>query len=244
MKPIIFKEIDNEGYETLEVISRADNFNKWMFDIIEPYCYGNIIEIGSGIGNISRFFIEEGYAITLSDIRDNYCSFLKQHFESFNNLEKIYKIDLIDPDFKQNYKFIKGKFDTLFSLNVIEHIENDELALENAKFLLKKGGNIIILVPAFQNLFNGFDVSLDHYRRYTKKTLKELFVKCEIKILSMRYFNFIGMIGWFLSGKIHKTKILPLWQMRLFNHLVPLFRVFDTLARKYFGLSLIAFGKK
>jgi 2-polyprenyl-3-methyl-5-hydroxy-6-metoxy-1,4-benzoquinol methylase len=243
MKSISFKEIDKAGYATLEVISKADNLNKWIFDIIEPYCYGDIIEIGSGIGNISRFFIEKGYSIALSDVRENYCNLLKQNFNGYNNLQNIYNIDLIDPNFKQKFKFLKGRYDTLFSLNVIEHIANDQFALENAKFLLKKGGNIIILVPAFQKLFNGFDVSLDHYKRYTKKSLSELFAKCNLNIIIMRYFNFVGMIGWFISGKIQRNKILPLWQMRLFNRLVPIFKIFDYIAGKYLGLSVIAFGK-
>ncbi len=57
----------------------------------------------------------------------------------------------------------------------MEHIENDHLAIHNCRKLLKKGGKLIILVPAFQSLYNGFDKELYHYRRYTKHTLNKLF---------------------------------------------------------------------
>lgn len=238
-----FKEIDSSGFATLEVISEADNFNQWMFNIIKPYCTGDIIEIGSGIGNISNFFIEQGYSITISDIRDNYCKYLHERFGSKENVQNILNIDLTDPDFRKKFKFMKGKFNTLFSLNVIEHIEDDMTAMDNAKYLLRKGGTIIILVPAFQSLFNRFDVSLDHYRRYTKKTIDILFKKNNIHTIHLRYFNFVGMIGWFFSGKIHNRKIIPLWQMRIFNKFVPVFKIFDFVFKKFFGLSVIAVGQ-
>ena len=57
MKEFQFKVEDKEGLNTLETISKADKFNRWMFDTISPYCKGRILEIGSGIGNISQFFI-------------------------------------------------------------------------------------------------------------------------------------------------------------------------------------------
>ena len=57
MQDFQFKEIDKEGWETLLAISKADRFNRWMYDIIQPFIKGNILEIGSGIGNISQYFL-------------------------------------------------------------------------------------------------------------------------------------------------------------------------------------------
>jgi 16S rRNA A1518/A1519 N6-dimethyltransferase RsmA/KsgA/DIM1 with predicted DNA glycosylase/AP lyase activity len=69
---------DEKGYQTLEVIAEADKFNQWMFQTIRPYCRGNILELGSGIGNISRFFIQDNYSITLSDTDRFYIDHLKK----------------------------------------------------------------------------------------------------------------------------------------------------------------------
>ena len=44
-----YKEIDKSGEETLNVIASANNFNKWMFQTIKPFCKGHILEIGSGL---------------------------------------------------------------------------------------------------------------------------------------------------------------------------------------------------
>lgn len=70
------KDTDPEGQITLEVISEAHRFNRWMYETIEPFCTGKILEIGSGIGNISAFFLEAGHPIVLSDIRKNYIEHL------------------------------------------------------------------------------------------------------------------------------------------------------------------------
>jgi 2-polyprenyl-3-methyl-5-hydroxy-6-metoxy-1,4-benzoquinol methylase len=189
MKDIPFVEEDKEGLSTLETISRANKFNQWMFDTIYPYCKGRILEIGSGIGNISQFFVDAKAFITLSDIRENYCSQLKDRFSDASTLEDVILLNLIDPDFERKYAHYKNTFDTVFALNVVEHIKDDVLALKNCKFLLKDGGTLLILVPAYQSLYCSFDRELGHYRRYTRKTLSNVFEENHFKIDHYRYFN-------------------------------------------------------
>jgi|TARA_B100001964_G_C14186002_1_gene578653 2-polyprenyl-3-methyl-5-hydroxy-6-metoxy-1,4-benzoquinol methylase len=171
MVKIEHKEIDQVGTDTLDLIRDAGKFNKWMYKTIEPYCKGKILEIGSGVGNISQFFLEDAYPITLSDIRQGYCDKLKHDFSSYKTLQEIQLIDLTDPDFDNKFKDLFNSFDTIFALNVVEHIFDDNLAIKNCRKLLNNNGNLIILVPSYQKLFNGIDKSLDHYRRYNKKTL-------------------------------------------------------------------------
>jgi 2-polyprenyl-3-methyl-5-hydroxy-6-metoxy-1,4-benzoquinol methylase len=233
------KEIDLEGLVTLNVIEKADRFNEWMYQTISPDCKGRILEIGSGIGNISKFFIADKREIVLSDLRDNYCDILK---EKFNN--PVVKIDLVHPNFDQEYADLLETFDSLFALNVVEHIEDDVLAIANCKKLLKNGGTLIILVPAYQWLFCNFDTELEHFRRYTHKSLKKIIVKNQLKIKKTFYFNVIGILGWFLSGKILKKKTIPEGQMGLFNLLVPVFKLVDTITLKKIGLSVICVSVK
>jgi len=244
MKSRAHQETDIEGQATLEVISEADKFNEWMYNTIKPFCSGNILEVGSGIGNISKFFLKEGYNITLSDIRQNYCDYLKTHFKLFPNLLDIIRLDLVDPDFDKKFNHFKTGFNTIFSLNVVEHIKNDVLALKNAKYLLKKGGNLIILVPAYPFLYNEFDKALGHYRRYTKKKLHHILIENNFSIVHTQYFNLAGTLGWFVSGKLQKNETIPGGQMKLYDQLVPLFKILDKLIINSAGLSIIAVGQK
>lgn len=237
-----FKTIDTEGEEILDVISAADKFNEWMYETIKPYCKGKIFEVGSGIGNISSYFLKDKFEILLTDVRDVYCEKLGKKFECYKNLIGIRNVDLVDPDFENKYKDLFNNFDTVFALNVVEHIQNDVLAISNCKKLLKKNGYLIILVPAYQFLYNTFDESLEHYKRYNKKSLNSLFQKNDIKIIRNQYFNFMGMFGWFISGKLQKNKSFPSGQMQLYNKLVPAFKIIDKVIFNKSGLSVITIG--
>lgn len=238
-----FRETDPEGRQVLEVISEAVRFNRWMYETIAPHCAGNILEIGSGIGNISRYFIEDNRQIVLSDIRTNYCEYLEKTFR-LNEGTIIKNLDLVDTGIERKFPQYFGTFDTVFALNVIEHIDNDELAISNAVRFLKPGGTFIVLVPAYQFLYNSIDRKLGHYRRYTKSYLKARFIKNGLLICSAKYFNASGIIGWFVSGKIQKNKTVPRGQMRLFDRLVPVFRVVDKCLFNRTGLSVIVIGSK
>jgi SAM-dependent methyltransferase len=241
--PFDFKILDAEGEETLRAIAEADKLNSWMFESIKPFCKGKILEIGSGIGNISNFFIKNNYSITLSDIRDNYCDALSNKFAHFKNCEAIINIDLVDEHFEAKYVHLLGAFDTVFALNVVEHIFDDNLALKNCSKLLKKGGNVIILVPAYNWLFNRFDKELDHYRRYNQQSL-ELVISQSFSIIHKQYFNFVGIFGWYLSGKVLNNKTIPKGQMKLYNSFVPIFRIIDKIIFNKMGLSVLHVGKK
>ncbi|HEY0045269.1 MAG TPA: class I SAM-dependent methyltransferase [Flavobacterium sp.] len=233
------KEIDLAGHEILNVIEKADKFNEWMYQIISPYCKGKILEIGSGIGNISQFFISNNQEIVLSDLRENYCEILNKKFQN-----PVITINLVDLDFDIHFADLLGTFDTVFALNVVEHIEDDLKAIENCKKLLKKGGILIILVPAYQTLYNNFDVELEHYRRYTKRSLKGLIEANKLKVRKLFSFNFIGILGWFVSGRILRKKSIPEGQMGLFNKLVPIFKLADFFTFRKVGLSVICVSEK
>lgn len=239
-----FKEIDQVGQDTLNALDKADAFNRWMYDTISPFCKGDILEIGSGIGNISVQFLKENRKLMVSDIRGSYCELLRKKFGSDSNCLGVMKIDLVHPEFDLQYQPFFQRFDTVFALNVIEHIEKDHLAIANASKFLKPGGNLVILVPSYSFLFNEFDRKLEHYRRYTLKNLVLLFVNQKLKVIHSQYFNLAGIAGWFFSGRLLKRKIIPEGQLKLFNRLVPLFKLLDALVFRRAGLSSIVVGQK
>jgi SAM-dependent methyltransferase len=244
MNNFIFREHDEDGKSTLEVIAKADHFNRWMYQSILPFCFGKILEIGSGIGNISSFFIKDGYQISLSDIRQNYCQYLEGKYGENQNVGEVLRMDLISPNFRKQFEKFEEKFDTVFALNVVEHINNDLLAIENCRFLLKKGGHLIILVPAYMWLYNGFDEALGHMKRYDKKSLHQLFISNSMEIIKSRYFNLAGILGWYVSGKLQKNQTIPDSQMKLYDSLVPLFKLLDKIILNSIGLSVITVGIK
>src|ERR1700682_2530026 len=159
---------DPAGFETLENFSRAPAINQWLYDKIKGFAFGQILEIGSGIGNISDHLLKDQTTVSLSDLRLEYCRLLGKKFGQDLHLQGIYELGLSLSDFKKTYPDLLEKFDTVFALNVIEHIENDLQAIQNAKSLLRANGKLVVLVPAGEWLFNSLDRELGHYKRYSK----------------------------------------------------------------------------
>lgn len=230
---------DTSGTETLLSISKAGAFNRWMYGQIEPYTKGKILEIGSGIGNISEFFIKDNAEIHLSDLREDYFSLLQTRYEN----TPIHCIDIADVNFDQHYSHLIGKFDSVFCLNVIEHIEDDRLAVDNLNQLLKPGGSLIVLVPAFALLYNGLDKSLGHYKRYHSRDIRKLLPN-KTRISRLFYFNVMGIVAWILGGAIFNHKVVPEEDMTLYNRFVPLWKIIDKIFGRWLGLSLIVIGER
>ncbi|HZE83207.1 MAG TPA: class I SAM-dependent methyltransferase [Puia sp.] len=245
MKEHLSAQEDHEiGLETLELFAHTDHFNRWLFGELAPYCKGHILEIGSGIGNISSLILERFDKVSLSDLRDDYCEMLRKRFDRNGNLEKIYTLDLAEKEIGKIFPELLNSFDTILTSNVIEHIKDDRLAIRNCHKLLKPGGRLIVLVPAHHLLYNSFDAMLGHYRRYTRNTLTGLMQNEGFSIAHTRYFNAIGVAGWWFSGTILRKKILPENQLALYEKLIPLIRLADTLTMHRLGLSVIAVGEK
>jgi len=234
---------DEIGFYTLLNISDVGEFNQWMFESIKPYVKGKTLEIGSGIGNISTMFVRSHLSLTLSDYSKEYSSFLQKRFASESLIEGVYRIDLTDPNFETHWSHLLGSFDTVFALNVIEHIEDDQLAVVNCHKLLAPGGHLILLMPAYPGLYNGFDKGLGHYRRYTRQTMSGL-LSIRFEVVRTWHFNLAGIFGWFFFGTVLRGKTITKGQMNVYNRLVRLFRIADQLTFRRIGLSVIGVGKK
>jgi SAM-dependent methyltransferase len=238
------KSKDPVGLHTLEVIAKADRFNRWMYDQFKHQLKGEILEIGSGIGNISKLVIEEGRTVTLSDYSEEYCDSLKKKFAQDKKVREIISIDLLHPDFEKKYEGYKKRFDSIFLLNVIEHIEDDLMAIKNCNYLLNDEGHLILLAPAYAWLYSSLDKQLGHFRRYSLDSLRGLLKQENFSILSGAYFNFTGIAGWWLFGKILQQKMLSSGEMSVFNKIVPVAKFIDKLVGRRTGLSIIVTGIK
>lgn len=86
--------------------------------------------------------------------------------------------------------FPDASFDVVLVLDVLEHIEKDALAAAELARILKPGGQLIAMVPAFMILWGLTDVWAHHYRRYTKSQLVALLSGAGLTVRRAAYFNF------------------------------------------------------
>ena len=92
------------------------------------------------------------------------------------------------------------------ALDVLEHVEDDARAFSELCRVTQSGGIIIINVPAFMSLWSDWDVSLGHYRRYSKQMLKNVIQvhHSEIEILYFEYTNAFAFLPIFIYRKVAK----------------------------------------
>ena len=237
-------DTDASGQYTLEQFAQARKFNKWLFDTLLPFCKGSVLEAGSGIGNISELFVEHGFHLTATDVNAAYCTRLRQRFQGHPLVDAVIQLDLSNPDLMLRHPQLQDSFDTVIASNVIEHIAEDRQAVSNCKKMLKPGGHLILLVPAYQLLYNSFDRELGHFRRYNTRRLKQLLESENMKVVHSRYFNAAGLAGWIVSGGILKKKMIPEPQLRLFERLVPIFKLIDAITFMRVGVSVISVASK
>jgi len=225
----------------LLLLSERFNYNYWIYDNIHNHIGNHILEVGAGIGNITDFIIFKNN-LTLIDINQDYIGYLKAKYSFRDKLNfDVFNIDI------QNITLspiADKKFDTIICLNILEHLEKDYKAIDNMISILDKEGKLIILVPALKTLYGSMDVSFNHLHRYNKKDLKRLIHDKNLKIVDFFYMNFLGLLGWFVNGRIFKKKELPVKQTILFDKIVPFLCLAEKIIRPPLGQSLILVAQK
>jgi len=227
------------GGEILDVLSGARCFNKWMADTIRPYVGKRVLEIGAGIGNLTRQLIARRELYVAGDIDEEHLARLKTRFHHRSNL-RICTCDLTKPE---DFTPFTETMDSVVCLNVLEHVEDDLQGLRNIHSALRPGGRAIILVPHGQEVFGTLDVALGHYRRYKHSELQERMESTGFRVDRILEFNRISRPGWYVTGRILKKTTLSPFQLKVFDRMVWLWRGIDA-HLPWPPTSIIAIGVK
>jgi glycosyltransferase involved in cell wall biosynthesis len=215
---------DEYGSQVLARLARAPRFNSWMAETIRPYCGERVLEIGSGVGSVTRRLIPRTKYVA-SDINPLYLQTLANLGADRPYMETAY-CDVTD---LSSFPRIDKEYDTVICLNVMEHVADDRAALLNIKTVLAPSGRAIILVPQGPGNLGTLDEVLGHRRRYTLSRLADLASQCGFEVRKMIEFNRIGTVAWFLNGKMLRRRRFGLGQLWLLNLFTPLFRRVDSI---------------
>ncbi|MGB7845423.1 MAG: bifunctional glycosyltransferase/class I SAM-dependent methyltransferase [Candidatus Acidiferrum sp.] len=211
---------DKHGSEILSRLNRAPRFTRWMADTIRPYLGERVLEIGAGIGNLTSNLVPRTL-YWASDVNPHYLERLKR----LKQTRPYMQVHYTDASAGETYP--AEQFDTVICLNVVEHLENDVLALRNIRAALEKNGRAIVLVPNGPGLYGSLDTALGHYRRYTREQLQEACERAGFRVEKVLKFNRIGAPAWWWNGRVLKRTTFGFWQVKLLNALVPLVRPID-----------------
>ncbi len=207
-----------------------------MFDRLRRWVGRRVLEIGSGIGNLSAFLVD-CERLVLTDTREEYLDRLRTRFARHRNIAVAH---LFLPT---ELGTLAGQsFDTIICLNVLEHVDDDISALQAIRRMLAPSGRLILLVPALPVLYGTIDRALGHHRRYKRAGLASLLEATGFKLAHIEYFNLAGVPGWWFAGRVLRRQMIPAASLKLYDALVPLFRL-ERLIPWRVGQSLIAIGE-
>ena len=221
------------GAASLHLMTFAKNYNNFLFNLTlnNIKSQDNIIDFGAGLGLFAKRIHEAGFKITCVE-KDRF----NLHKIS-NELNLLCKKSLMS--FEDNYA------DTIYSLNVLEHIQDDYSAIKILHKKLKPGGTLIIYVPAFQVLYSKMDRSVGHFRRYSKFDLCKKMKNAGFKVISIEYVDCLGFFASFLYKIFNLPQVFNQRNLVFFDtFLFPLSRFFDFFLNKLFGKNLFILAKK
>ena len=227
--------MEYSGWE-LKYFDSSNNFRKYQFRLIKEYIGKKLLEIGPGTGVFAKkFFLDSVEDIYLSEINVNFNNMLVHEFKN-NKKVKILSKKIEDID---------DTFDTICYFDVLEHINFHEKEIINSLKKIKKGGHLIVMVPAFNYLFSYYDKSVGHYRRYEKKFFIDFAKANNLTCKKLIYFDSIGFF-FLLINKIVNTKKKDSVGLAtiLWNILIPLSKILDKITLNSFGKSLLCIIKK
>jgi glycosyltransferase involved in cell wall biosynthesis len=232
---------DDVGAITLRRMATLAPYNRWLHERFEHFLGDRILEVGSGVGNQTRFFIDERERVVASDIEPHYIRELTSRFSDRSNLRiASFAFPLQDGD---RADLEAERIDTIVCMNVLEHIEDDRSTLKDFARVLQPEGHLVLLVPALKPLYGTLDKNLHHFRRYDREELQQKVSEAGFEIQKLRYLNRPAVFGWWLSSRVLRRRVMPKSQLKAFKWIMPVLKLEEN-NEPGFGLSLLVLARR
>ena len=199
-----------------------------------------LADLGCGLGNFVELLNNREFYIGL-DSDQEMITAISEKYKQRKNMVFLKE----DISRKEVYDYLRSQaVDTIFCVNVLEHLADDRLALNHMVEALPAGGKICLLVPAHRSLFGSLDKLDGHYRRYAKRGFREILSTLPVEVEKLYYFNLAGALGWFFKSRVMRQYFQADENFTLMNKLVPLLRILEGWIHPPLGLSLVAVLRK
>jgi SAM-dependent methyltransferase len=220
------------GAVNLEAMAEAHRYNAFLVDLVVgalgdcPRC----LDFGAGDGLMTRLVAQRGLRPSCVEPDGRLAARLAA--SGFTVWP-----DLADcPD---------ASVDGVYTLNVLEHIEDDLAALRGLRRCLVPGGRLFVYVPAFPVLYSRMDQRVGHFRRYRRAELSAKLAAAGFAVERIAYADSLGFpaaLAYRLFAR--GTGELQPASVALYDRWVfPLSRALDHLVHRWFGKNLLAVAR-
>lgn len=221
------------GVENLEVMNEARNYNEYLLRTVRSRARpgSRILDFGAGGGQFAIPLSKSGLDVVALEPDD----FLRNRIAACGVPSTAAISDLAD-----------DTFDYIYTLNVLEHIQNDVDALRQLRSKLKPQGTLLIYVPAFPVLYSSMDAKVGHVRRYTRTTLLNSVGSAGFTVDAISHVDSLGFLASFVfrmfdsgSGEVNRRAL------RIYDRAVfPVSRCVDRVANRWIGKNLLLLGHR
>jgi len=217
------------GVENLEVMREAENYNRFLQSLVERHAGDarRVIDFGAGSGTFAIPCTAAGLDVTAVEPDDRLRAMVIAA-----GIAAVPDVAALPND----------AFQYAYTLNVLEHIDDDVDALRTLRAKLVPGGRLFVYVPAFPVLFTSMDAKVGHVRRYTRATLRASLDRAGFEIRTLRYADSLGFPATLLFKAFDNGRgDVNRGMLRLYDRLAfPVSRALDTLTHRWFGKNLLA----
>ena len=167
-------------------------YRAYQFDLIARHCGPSILEVGAGLGEFASQFRGVD-RLVVTDVDPDCVHQMEDRFADRPEVEAR-QLDL-----QGSVTLVGEPVSTVVAVNVLEHIQQDSAALRSLATLVEPGGNIVLWVPGYMQLYGDFDRRVGHVRRYTPRTLRAAIVGAGLVCQEVRPVNLLGAVAWWLA---------------------------------------------
>ncbi len=225
----------------LEAMGEALNYERWIMEAFRPHLGARVLELGGGIGRFSRQLLKEPIReLVILEPAANLFPLLEYAVATDERARAVRGGDALLPAIRG-----AGSMDSVVCVNVLEHIQDDASALRGIAEVLRRGGRLLLFVPALKALYGSLDKAFGHHRRYGYSELAAKVSEAGLEIQLLRYFNAPGALAWLIAGRLFRRTRLSRRAVRLYDRaIVPVAAAVERCVRMPFGQSLLVIAER
>lgn len=232
-------EFRYQGHE-LELFALAVRWKNYVRANLAPHVRDRVLEVGAGIGAVTRALLHEGVEQwTCLEPDPDLAARIVDTLARNPLRDRVETICGATSDLEP-----KPTYDTILYIDVLEHIRDDSEELRRSATLLREGGAVIVLAPAYAWLFSPFDEAVGHFRRYDARSVAAA-TPANLRLDKVFYLDSMGLLVSLANRVLLRQSIPSRGQILFWDRvLIPLSYIMDRVIRFRAGRSIVAIWRK
>jgi 2-polyprenyl-3-methyl-5-hydroxy-6-metoxy-1,4-benzoquinol methylase len=239
------ESVETKHFEAQGTLGRMDNYYRWILGTFGDSVGQRVWDAGAGVGHVTELLRARAEFVLASEFTERNLACLRDRFAGCDGVQ----VEFCDLSSDEALDLVRHRLDTIVTLDVLEHIEDDGAALARYFQILEPGGALLVKVPAHKFLYGTVDEASLHFRRYARAELRTKLEATGFVVEKIHHMNMAATLPYFLKGRVLKKQsnfsdTIDQGKLGFYNKLMPLLEGLEKILPTPFGLSLVAVARK